>query len=563
MKKQFLLAFGLASMLLAGCSDSDNVADGGNTPDPNATGYLSLKVALPSTSGYAGRAATDATDQSNDQEYHGAAKEYKVQSIDLVCFDATNKVVKYLPLTDAELGWSTPSTPDSGTDGITTEKVLPVQEVPSTVASVLVLVNKPSLTIRENSTTFDDLYNQVLLSTVDLVGGASKDKFFMTNSPLSIGTDSTLLVKVQPQKTQAAAIADTRVVNVERAVGKVSLSHVTGGKWATTYDDWKYTLSATGYADDEVVFNNWILDNTNTKTYLIRHYNTAWESRENTIGQRFRSTTKNYVGSQGAMMARTYWAQDPNYNTDESLNAAGSIDGAMNDPQYCFENTFDVKRMKGTNTTRVLLEATYTPSGFTSGDTWYRVGEAIKARKADYINGLISQALANAGLSALGTVTVNEATLKAGKNEIKEGILLGLTAANKEDQIKAIKNALGSITAFKNGKCYYEVRVQHFGKKYTPWGEENGAPSVGGGGEKFYDYTSFADSELGTMENNYLGRYGIVRNNWYDLQLGEIKAPGSPTKPDLSDKADDEQKYYIQATVKIMDWAVRKQTVDL
>ena len=65
------------------------------------------------------------------------------------------------------------------------------------------------------------------------------------------------------------------------------------------------------------------------------------------------------------------------------------------------------------------------------------------------------------------------------------------------------------------------------------------------------------------MENNYLGRYGIVRNNWYQLELGEIKAPGTPTVPSLSDKADDEQKYYIQATVKIMDWAVHKQSVDL
>ena len=62
---------------------------------------------------------------------------------------------------------------------------------------------------------------------------------------------------------------------------------------------------------------------------------------------------------------------------------------------------------------------------------------------------------------------------------------------------------------------------------------------------------------------HYLGRYGIVRNNWYELELGKVSAPGSPTVPELSDKADDEQKYYLQATVKIMDWAVRKQSVDL
>ena len=261
------------------------------------------------------------------------------------------------------------------------------------------------------------------------------------------------------------------------------------------------------------------------------------------------------------MMARTYWAEDPNYNTEEDLISAGSINGAMNEPQYCLENTFDVKRMKSKNSTRVLLQATYTPSGFTAGQNWYRVGEAITAKKAADINSLITAALTNAGLSALATVTLNESALAAGKNEINEDILSGLTEANKNAQIDAIKKALGSITAFIEGKCYYEVRIQHFGKKYTPWGEETGAPSVSG--EKLYDYTSFADSELGTMENNYLGRYGIVRNNWYQLELGEIKAPGTPTVPSLSDKADDEQKYYIQATVRIMDWAVRKQTVDL
>ena len=39
--------------------------------------------------------------------------------------------------------------------------------------------------------------------------------------------------------------------------------------------------------------------------------------------------------------------------------------------------------------------------------------------------------------------------------------------------------------------------------------------------------------------------------------------PGSPIIPELTEEPDDEQKYYLQATINIQDWAVRNQGVDL
>ena len=147
----------------------------------------------------------------------------------------------------------------------------------------------------------------------------------------------------------------------------------------------------------------------------------------------------------------------------------------------------------------------------------------------------------------------------AGENNFDEANFTGWSTDGgvKTKQLDCVKRTVGKITCFEDGYCYYEVRVQHFGKTYTPWGGEDLAP----GTDTYYDYVS-KDSD-GDEDMHYLGRYGIVRNNWYQLELGKVSAPGSPTVPELSNKADDEQKYYLQATVKIMDWAVRKQSVDL
>lgn len=71
----------------------------------------------------------------------------------------------------------------------------------------------------------------------------------------------------------------------------------------------------------------------------------------------------------------------------------------------------------------------------------------------------------------------------------------------------------------------------------------------------------------------WLGRWGIVRNNWYKITIDEIKGLGSPVPEDFTGTADGtpggtpddnpKPKYYIAAHVHILPWAVRKQSVDL
>lgn len=572
MKKRTLLTCGLAAALFAGCSSDDKLTvDDGTVPN-GGSGYLALNVSLPTTSN--APRAIGAGDQSNDQYNQGASSEYKVQTIDLICFtDAVDPATVQAFHYDAtELSWSTPP---ASANGITTDAVLQVEPVKNTVKKVLVLVNAPS-SFSINAET------GVLTYTKTPTGGGSptlytcdtysdfkalelneelftSDKFFMCNAPLSKGGgDVTDLVSIQPKETMAEAMSDMRVVNVERAAGKVSMAHANSGNW----NNWEYTIPGTvpGYAGDKVTFENWVLNLTNKESYAIRHYNSSWEGlTETTGGQRFYGALT-YTGNEKAAYGRTYWAEDVNYDSYDAadfnkITLTSEVNKGIDVALYCNENTFNVAHMKQQETTGAILKAKYKPAGKTieSDGNWYRLGNSNTAYVLSEINAKI------AAISGCSGVTVNDDALEEGVNTIEEGIFNNLSdnAATKAQQVADIKSTLGKITVFKGCYCYYAVRIQHFGSFYTPWGDEPGAPTIEA--TKFYDYTAGGT----TYDNKYLGRYGVVRNNWYELELSTISAPGEPTVPDPSTKADDQLNYYIQANVKIMDWAVRKQSVNL
>lgn len=576
MKKQFLLAFGLASMLLAGCSDSDNVADGGNTPDPNAKSYLSLRLNLPTSTGSGSRADENFKNDQFDTD-RLVSDEYKVNDITLVCFNSSNVIVGKVGVTAGSYSWA------NGTeDGITTQAVLPIQEVDKDTKKVLVLVNKPAGIAITNGKTFD-AFNAEITASVDDLTGTSRDNFFMTNSPLSNGNNgstsyTTVLVDVTPQTTKEAAMAYQRDIYVERAVGKVSVS--VGIDWGA---DWSYTITADeGFKDDKITIKAWAIDNYNTKTFPVRKYvenASTWEAFT-TKPERFVGSLI-YHGNQYFSVApstpelsrqkegRTYWCIDPNYDSNSGLttsttNLTDAADvAAMEKPQYCLENTFNVKNMSLKNTTRVIIKALYTPKGFEANKTWFRLGNSGKAYSLASLEEKINQEL---GLSDANIVKLKtDYTFAQGKQDFAEAMFQaatpGTNAAITTDQVTKLNKQLSKLIAFIDGYCYYTTLVKHFGSEFTPWGGDSSAPEVDG--TKFHNYvTSYKGAD---DETRYLGRYGIVRNNWYQLVLNKVTAPGAASVPDVEtdNTSDDEQKYYIQATVKIMDWAVRKQSVDL
>ena len=567
MKKRTLLTCGLAAALFAGCSSDDKLTVDDGTVSNSGTGYLALNISLPSTSANGSRSDefSGTGDQSNDKFNQGTAKEYNVNNLYLICYES-GTAVQAFEYTATDLAWSTPPTDASG---ITTDAVLKVEPVDEDVTHVLVLINKPDdmtielktgkITYKSNVyTKFTDGTNgfdNVLLEG-DLTGGG--DKFFMSNAPLSDGSKVVTLVSVKPKPTAAEAQADIRTVHVERAVGKVNMAHATTG-----WSNWKYSVTATGYSGDKVTFNKWLLDIKNIKTYAVRQYDKAWESLTGLTTPRFFGdrvyACKDELGN-SAMYGRTYWAKDHNYNNTYTAGDFSKVQTTdftalsdnMDTKLYCNENTFQVKNMEQRQSTRVVLQATYKPykeaSWKTESDgTWYRLGNSNTPYNATEVNALIKKVN---GCSSV-EIKTNLGGISNQKFTANELNNLDLDPTTQANQLAAINKALGSLTVYAKGICYYVVRIQHFGDKYTPWTA----------GENYITNEGYA--AISNPDAKYLGRYGILRNNWYEIEINKVSSPGDATIPDPDKVADDVQNYYIQANVKIMDWAVRKQSVNL
>ena len=122
---------------------------------------------------------------------------------------------------------------------------------------------------------------------------------------------------------------------------------------------------------------------------------------------------------------------------------------------------------------------------------------------------------------------------------------------------------LGKLVSYVGGCAYYPIRIKHFGKDDTPWNTEDNAPTTKPSkGESITDIYPGTDP---TRSNNYLGRYGVLRNNWYDISVSKISAIGSPVVPEVSkDKTPDDDYYnYIAVRINVLSWAKRTQVEEL
>ena len=144
-----------------------------------------------------------------------------------------------------------------------------------------------------------------------------------------------------------------------------------------------------------------------------------------------------------------------------------------------------------------------------------------------------------AGVIHLKKVTVNPAKLKATPDPLPA------------TYIKDVEAAVGSMVYYKNGVSYYTVRIKHFGDDLTPWNKNKLGVKAG----EVYPTTDQAE--------NWLGRYGVLRNNWYDITVQGVKGLGSATVPELTGTTDDELDSYIAVQINVLSWAKRTQNATL
>lgn len=571
MKIKHLFGLAVIAAMSASCSSNEDLGTAGPGTGTNETGvgYATFTINLPSVSG------TRAVDAGGAEMAEGTPEEYKVSKATALIFqkygsdEGSYKFVESVTLPID--GWTDDSTP-----GITTTSKKLVAKLTNVDTkndySVLILLNNKNVNLPTVGQSYND-WNSKNILTPSVTDWAGSDGFYMANAPLKGSADSpATLVSIDKDKIYASEAEANKPTNdcaatvfVERGVAKMTVA----APGTITVKD-KATTKPT---KSQVTFSNWALDITNRKTYAVHNIDG--------LSKDFPAiwTTPRFIGTN----SRVYWGKDPNYNLDHLnktdkeaereaefnfINATSGINKTFTESAYCLENTFNLANMYQGQTTRVIFKATYTPkddAGNPLADkdgTFYTIGNMTTILK----EAALETAVNTAATSVLPGCTVDYTNLKqegshvitladikdsTGTTLVADKVYSGKTGTKI---VKEINDKLGlidgaghaeamvGINTYAQGVTYYIARVKHFGS-LTPWSS----------GESY-----------GTDNVKYLGRYGMLRNNWYELKVGNVYGPGYPGVPPVDPTLpDDENEKYLSVSVKILSWAKRSDTVDL
>lgn len=612
--KKIYLPLALAATLALGACSSDNVVDNGgaNPIDLSKGGFVKMSLNLPTDNNRGSRATLD----------DGLANEYGIKNAYLVLFAekaddekegaAQFKGAYVLSNKDFEM---------VGNDHVTiTKRIAFANDTkPQTgkkLYALVVLNNNKLFTVDGDShqLTFDDTkvdaaayksaanfinFSKAIASTstdgkTPFAADVANNGIFMTNAPLSTKPGG----KADPTGAQIKTLADVTnniytteaeakskpaaEIYVERAVAKVTVQQGTEGKLKVNKN-----ISYKLY--------NWAVDNTNKKSYIVRQYDENWNKLNSdkvatTDNYKYRfvwNTPVNPNATDANKLYRTAFAQDPEYetttanaanynqmasNTSMSTAFGNSTEFGKEHPQYCNENTFQVTAQNQDQTTRVVLGVKMSAPGTTTYDedlytingnkevvyTKATLAERLKnilLKESDVKKWVAKHATYSFDIAfdntTAGATTITKATFKDNTTAA------GAPEEKLESFTTKLDKALPNIVRYKGGVAYYAVRIQHFGDtEGTPW-------NVAGQGVKPGVNSDIYPSATGTNIDWFLGRYGVVRNNWYDISVNSIQTLGDATIPALSKNPDDVLEDYISVSINVLSWSKHTQGADL
>lgn len=607
--KKIYLPLALATTLALGACSSDNVVDnGGSTPiDLSKGGFVKMSLNLPTDNNRGSRATHDLND--------GLANEYGIKNAYLVLFEggddenkAAIKGAYALSNSDFE------AVGDNPNHVTLTKRIAFANDTkkPSDsnkyIYALVVLNNNGLFTVDGNHTLkFDDTkvdatayksaanfinFSKAIASTstdgkTPFASDVATNGIFMTNAPLctkpggATAPGATAAIKTLADVTDNIYTTEAEAkskpaaeIYVERAVAKVTVQDKNDKLVANQKISYK--------------LYNWVVDNTNKKSYIVRQYDKDWNGINSDKATTADANKYRFVwdkpvnpnATDANKLYRTAFAQDPEYATttandaNYNRNMTMSTDFGDEHPQYCNENTFKVEAQNQDQTTRVVLGVKMSAPGTSTYDAdLYTVNDN---KEVVYTEASLAERLKNILLNdptvntwaenhktdasfnitfntdAAGATTITKATFK-GKTTTPGATEETLESFTTEQLNKALPN----IVRYKGGVAYYAVRIKHFGDSDTPWNVA-GQDVKPGGNSLIYPNPS-----AGASDGWFLGRYGVVRNNWYDISVKKIQTLGDATIPAFTTDPDDVLENYISVSINVLSWSKHTQDAEL
>lgn len=579
MKKTLLFSVALAGLMLGSCSSSDDL-NGGETGKFGADGqgFVNVTLNLPTQPQSTSRAANDVLD-------HGDAKEYNVKDATLILFAGADEATAQIKAAYNLSGWKKDLTPSTQIS-TTLSKVQKINVISASstdkIYAFVVLNHNDALkvtstnTLQVNGTDFTGTFED--LSKKDINTPLKEDNLMMSNAVIISkpgkadfsSVEATTLTDVTDKiyKTESEATSHPAAnIYVERLAAKVTLENATGTSTNTV------SVGSGAAKTFAYSLEGWRLANVNTSSYLTRLYDNTWNSYKSdatdfTTASHVDYDNNSYRFAGISAIAtgkgyRTYWGKDANYDVAPAFtdgNAEPTLAGGAS--TYCYENTFNVAHQNVKETTCAIVKMKITPDGYSDG-TFFTIDDnkgvvyPIAEVKKEIGQRFLAEMGASIGTTyypaTTGTIKVSDVQFddKAGVVEIKKITLTdGATPKDVSDADLAAFKALKAIKVneFKDGYAYYTILIKHFGDELTPWNPSTKTTESYPGSDK---------------EQNWLGRYGVLRNNWYKLEVTGVAAIGASTPGELDvnndNTPDDNLKRYISCKINALSWAVRKQ----
>lgn len=524
MKMKSIFASMLAIAALVSCSDNSD------EPAPPAggdfeTAYMSLRITYPTST-------TKASTEEN-----ATPEESAINSLYVVTFDENKNLVHHSKENPVIVIGSTGFTTSSGTT--TPNEAIRVS--PST--KYLLIIANPGTILRNrlnaltsgaSYTDFNQAVSVSIATTVDrdslaneirtLDAGTAKN-FTMINAGFynkNVANDwdpDCLLdvtgnivevgenVSESDAKTAAQADGKRASLKIERLAAKMV---VTEGSSVTVLP-----------AGAQFEFTNWALDYRNSTFFP------------------FATKTNISATHTTGFYDNNFYTVDPNFTTpglmtgiikNEVINRAPKVgwndDG---DADYCIENTMAEDDQLYGAATRVVIKAKYAPAGYSLTADWFSFGSDTYQTLA-LLQTAYTTAKDNNTNAALITACDNFlAAVKVANTDVTTADFLALT----EGELNDITDG-GEITKIPNCIRWYQKSVAYYYYEIR------------------HDNTN--DTQMG------YGKYGVVRSNWYALNLIKVNGKGTPWypgegpgEPDPEDPID-EGTAYLSFDIQVGPW---------
>ena len=515
MKKFIYAALAVAAVLLfASCKNDKNQPK----PGEKADAYVSFTFNLPQGGTRAGLDGKGAGD-----EYAGTNDEQEIKEVRVVLYDKKSGELKYaFDYAITATGGAAATGADLSGTATASKFKTKAKGVVSQEYAMLAFIN-PTAAIK--TATADGKFLTDAMAAID---GEPND--FKGNGIMMSNAKGFVFIKpAQLKETDAAAEASPVAVSVDRILAKVFVGSTGNGGQPTVPTGVKFTKI------------KWQLNTTNKKTYAFRMFGKVVKALNDFVEENPESTETYYTRFNS-------YAQDPNFKEHEFDNSQFTyLEGAQdlkNDfgyddakGEYCLENTMDSNQQKHNRTTSFVLSGTWTPANkpdmnFTEGKSWYSyMGFTFTTEK-------MKEYIAEAKNTANDKKDEIDKTPTGFKKALKELLSTTGTKEYTVDETSGEPSAAGTfqnIKAYKNGVCYYQTNlIRHF-------------------------------NDTQSSKDMGYGRYGVVRNNIYKINITKISQPGEPKinneKEDGGD--DDPSKVYVSFEVTVNPWIVRTQDIAL